>query len=124
MSMEKPKLGLVDIQPYDNTLKYLTLVYNVENDFGDVVQITYPKVENPFNIETALVERYAEDAHERGLTYYHLTSDKAAIVPVGKCVSKHQIIWKKPPEEMTIKEIEAALGHPVKIVAERKEGEE
>ena len=103
----------------------LTAIYVQEFDDGSVRQTTIPRIQLPFPTDTmpVLSESYNMYKEPESST---ITIGMGVILPIlpnykGKLWIS-EVIKSADPKEMTIEEIEAKLGHPVKIVKEKHNG--
>lgn len=100
---------------YENGDPFMKLVYTYDDKDGGH-EVTFPKVEFPFPTQNI-------PSINRNGPFDVITIDTSSDVNIfckdGVCYTDKLV--NPMPREMTMEEIEKALGYPVKIVSERKE---
>ena len=108
---------------YENGTPYMKLVYEYNDEKG-VHEVTYPKVQFPFETDclpNITYEGFSFDVSLSIIMPYDevmLFKGSAGESEEGYFIDK---ITKPKIHEMTLEEIEKKLGYPVKIVSEKKE---
>ena len=108
---------------YENGTPYMKLVYEYDDEKG-VHEVTYPKVQFPFETDCPPNITYEGFSFDVSLSIV-MPYDEAMLFK-GSAGGFDEVylidkIIKPKVHEMTLKEIEEKLGHPVKIVSEKKE---
>ena len=108
---------------YENGTPYMKLVYEYDDEKG-VHEVTYPKVQFPFETDCLPNITYEGFSFDVSLSiimpYEEVMLFKGSDGGFDEVYLVDKII-KPKVHEMTLKEIEEKLGHPVKIVSEKKE---
>ena len=108
---------------YEHGTPYMKLVYEKKKKKG-VHEVIYPKVQFPFETDCLPNITYEGFSFDVSLSivmpYDEAMLFKGSAGGFDKVYLIDKII-KPKAHEMTLKEIEKKLGHPVKIVSEKKE---
>lgn len=111
---------------YENGTPYMKLVYEYNDEEG-VHEVTYPKVQFPF--ETDCLPNVTYEGFSFDVSFNIIIPHDELILFKGSAGGFDEVyfidkITKPKFHEMTIEEIEKKLGYPVKIVSEKKENDD
>ncbi len=124
---------LISVFPYrDHGDWYFELTYQfTDKKTGEVKQVLFPKVVNPFEETSAIKYEYIGNDnvgmsklytphHTHTLRLGDITRFNGEGDKECYCATKTIKPAKKPTKEMTVEEIEKELGYPVKVVKGEK----